>query len=129
MLQGAYKCHRASRHWHVLCRLRRANASLWQFALHNFRPRRARLKLTFLLIFQGLENLCPNRLLTDRSSYIGYLETQLERITDACLTVHALDGRVEELASGQRRVEEKVNFLSTSLCYLGSAKADRRFCA
>ena len=29
----------------------------------------------------------PDRLLTDRGSYIGYLESQLERVSAACLTV------------------------------------------
>lgn len=29
----------------------------------------------------------PDRLMTDRSSYISYLEAQLERVSAACLTV------------------------------------------
>lgn len=34
----------------------------------------------------------PDRLLTDRGSYIAYLESQLERVSAACLTVQVQRG-------------------------------------
>lgn len=50
----------------------------------------------------------PDRLLTDRSSYISYLESQLERVSAACLTVQSFDERLEAAVSGVRVLEEKV---------------------
>lgn len=60
------------------------------------------------LMVQGTENIHPDKLLTDRSTYIGYLESQLERVTSACLTVHSFDQRIETVASSARLLEEKV---------------------
>ena len=39
----------------------------------------------------------PDRLLTGRSSYISYLEAQLERVSAACLTVASYDERLEQV--------------------------------
>lgn len=50
----------------------------------------------------------PDRLLTDRSSYITYLESQLERVSAACLTVQSFDERLEAAVGGIRVLEEKV---------------------
>lgn len=50
----------------------------------------------------------PDRLLTDRTSYIAYLESQLERVSAACLTVQSFDERLEQAVSGIRCLEEKV---------------------
>lgn len=57
-----------------------------------------------------LQDLAPSadRLLTDRSSYIAYLESQLERVSAACLTVHSYDARLEEAVAAVRRLEEKI---------------------
>ena len=60
------------------------------------------------LMLQGTENIHPDKLLTDRSTYIGYLESQLERVTSACLTVQSFDQRIETVASSARLLEEKV---------------------
>ena len=60
------------------------------------------------LVSQGAENIHPDKLLTDRSTYIGYLESQLERVTSACLTVQSFDQRIETVASSARLLEEKV---------------------
>ncbi|KAL0038138.1 hypothetical protein WJX79_004465 [Trebouxia sp. C0005] len=54
------------------------------------------------------ENIHPDKLLTDRSTYIGYLESQLERVTNACLTVQSFDQRIETVTSAARLLEEKV---------------------
>ena len=49
----------------------------------------------------------PDRLLTDRGSYIAYLESQLERVSAACLTVTSFDERLEQAVSAIRCLEEK----------------------
>lgn len=49
----------------------------------------------------------PDRLLTDRGSYIAYLESQLERVSAACLTVQSFDERLEQAVSAVRCLEEK----------------------
>ena len=59
-------------------------------------------------LIQDAENIHPDKLLTDRSTYIGYLESQLERVTNACLTVQSFDQRIETVASAARLLEEKV---------------------
>ncbi|KAK9817733.1 hypothetical protein WJX72_001374 [[Myrmecia] bisecta] len=56
----------------------------------------------------GAENICPDKLMTDRASYISYLESQLERITSACLTMQSFDERIESATSSARGLEEKV---------------------
>ena len=63
------------------------------------------------LMYQGAENIHPDKLLTDRSTYIGYLESQLERVTSACLTVQSFDQRIETVASSARLLEEKVHLI------------------
>jgi hypothetical protein len=50
----------------------------------------------------------PERLLTDRSAYILYLESQLERVTAACMTVHSFEERLEDAANHLQGLEEKV---------------------
>ena len=60
---------------------------------------------------QDSENVHPDKLLTDRSTYIGYLESQLERVTNACLTVQSFDQRLETVTSAARLLEEKVRSL------------------
>ncbi|GAB4816238.1 hypothetical protein N2152v2_003284 [Parachlorella kessleri] len=49
----------------------------------------------------------PDRLLTDRSSYITYLESQLERVSAACLSVASYEERLEGLVSAVRLLEER----------------------
>ena len=48
------------------------------------------------------------QLMTDRSTYILYLESQLDRITSSCLTVQSFDARIEAVNSSVRTLEEKV---------------------
>ena len=78
-----------------------------------FKVTAARILLTFVsdmhLMFQGTENIHPDKLLTDRSTYIGYLESQLERVTSACLTVQSFDQRIETVTTSARLLEEKVH--------------------
>lgn len=50
----------------------------------------------------------PEKLLTDRSAYILYLESQLERVTAACMTVHSFEERLEDATSRVQALEEKV---------------------
>jgi len=48
------------------------------------------------------------KLLTDRAAYIAYLESQLERVSAACLTVQSFDERLESVTSSTHLVQEKV---------------------
>lgn len=48
------------------------------------------------------------KLLTDRAAYIAYLESQLERVSAACLTVQSFDERVESVTSSANLLQEKV---------------------
>jgi hypothetical protein len=50
----------------------------------------------------------PDRLLTDRTSYIAYLESSLERVSAACLTVQSFDERLEQAVGCIRGLEEKL---------------------
>ena len=50
----------------------------------------------------------PDQLLTDRSSYITYLESQLERVSAACLTVSSFDERIEQAASSVAALQKQV---------------------
>ena len=63
---------------------------------------------------QDAENIHPDKLLTDRSTYIGYLESQLERVTNACLTVQSFDQRIETVTSAARLLEEKVPVIAAA---------------
>ncbi len=49
----------------------------------------------------------PDKLMTDRSSYITYLESQLERVSAACLSVASYDERLEAVTSAVRLLEER----------------------
>ena len=62
-----------------------------------------------IIMVQDVENIQPDKLLTDRSSYISYLESQLERLTNACLTVQSFDERIQANAAAARALEEKVD--------------------
>ncbi len=65
-------------------------------------------------LLQDAENVHPDKLLTDRSTYIGYLESQLERVTNACLTVQLFDQRIETVTSAARLLEEKVPVIAAA---------------
>lgn len=67
-------------------------------------------------LLQDAENIHPDKLLTDRTTYIGYLESQLERVTNACLTVQSFDQRIETVASAARLLEEKVDICKLLAC-------------
>ena len=49
------------------------------------------------------------KLLTDRTAYIAYLESQLERVSAACLTVQSFDERLESVTSSAHLLQEKVH--------------------
>ncbi|KAK9842449.1 hypothetical protein WJX81_000710 [Elliptochloris bilobata] len=50
----------------------------------------------------------PRRLLTDRSAYIEHLESELKRVSAACLTVHSFSERIESTETQAQLLEEKV---------------------
>lgn len=50
----------------------------------------------------------PDRLLADRSAYIAHLESELQRISAACLTVHSFSERLEGTETRAQLLEEKV---------------------
>ena len=52
------------------------------------------------------------RLLTDRSAYVSFLEVQLERVASACLTTEGFDGRIAQVLEKLARVDEKVVHVS-----------------
>lgn len=52
--------------------------------------------------------MSPERLLTDRASYISYLESQLDKVSSACLTVVSYDERLEAAVSAARALEERL---------------------
>ncbi|KAI3429557.1 hypothetical protein D9Q98_005645 [Chlorella vulgaris] len=70
----------------------------------------------------------PDRLLTDRTSYISYLEAQLERVSAACLSVQAYDSRIEESVAAVRCLEGKLLSLSR-LVSTTQQCAERQECA
>eukprot|EP00742_Colponemidia_sp_Colp-10_P009356 GILJ01010194.1.p1 GENE.GILJ01010194.1~~GILJ01010194.1.p1 ORF type:complete len:640 (+),score=99.16 GILJ01010194.1:66-1922(+) len=55
------------------------------------------------------------RLLTDRSAYIAFLEVQLERVTASCLTVQGFSERIEQVQSHVNTVEEKISNMTRLL--------------
>ncbi|KAK9843350.1 hypothetical protein WJX74_010817 [Apatococcus lobatus] len=59
------------------------------------------------------ENVCPDHLLTDRAAYISYLESQLEHVTSACMTVASFEERLEAATASQRSLTMKVTDIST----------------
>lgn len=56
--------------------------------------------------------LVSERLLTDRASYISFLEVQLERVSAACITTQGFDERLEDLAGTVVAMEEKLRNLA-----------------
>ena len=48
------------------------------------------------------------RLLTDRSAYVSFLEVQLERVTAACLTTQGFSDRIEQLQNQISALEAKI---------------------
>ena len=50
----------------------------------------------------------PERLLVDRTAYIEHLESEVKRISAACLTVHSFSERIEGTESRAQLLEEKV---------------------
>ncbi|KAK9847602.1 hypothetical protein WJX84_005382 [Apatococcus fuscideae] len=54
------------------------------------------------------ENVCPDHLLTDRAAYISYLESQLEHVTSACMTVSSFEERLEAATATSRSLTMKV---------------------
>ena len=58
------------------------------------------------------ENVCPDHLLTDRAAYISYLESQLEHVTSACMTVASFEERLEAATASTRAMTMKVCLLT-----------------
>lgn len=52
--------------------------------------------------------VAADRLLTDRSAYMTYLETQVERVTTACLGYEGFDTKITSLTTNQTALEDKV---------------------
>jgi len=65
------------------------------------------------------------KLLTDRSAYITFLEVQLERVSAACLTSQSFSERIEEVRAQTINYEEKVQNLARAvkLCEQASETA------
>ena len=51
----------------------------------------------------------PDKLLTDRTAYVGYLESQLERVSASCLTVQSYDQRLQDAYDVVHKLEQKVS--------------------
>lgn len=49
-----------------------------------------------------------NRLLTDRSAYVSFLEVQLERVTAACLATQGFSDRIEQLQNQIYTLESRI---------------------
>jgi hypothetical protein len=47
-------------------------------------------------------------LMTDRGAYLNFLESQLERVTSACLTVQSVENRFDDMHSLLRVSEQRV---------------------
>lgn len=56
--------------------------------------------------------MCPDHLLTDRAAYISYLESQLEHVTSACMTVASFEERLEAATASTRSLTMKVCLLT-----------------
>ena len=66
-----------------------------------------------------------NKLMTDRSSYMAFLEVELERVSAACMTVQAYKERLSEIHKNHNELEEKLQQYSRAL-KLSSTMMDRR---
>ena len=55
------------------------------------------------------------RLLTDRSAYISFLEVQLERVSAACLTSQGFSERIEQVHAEVIALREKSNNISKTV--------------
>jgi hypothetical protein len=55
------------------------------------------------------------RLLTDRSAYISFLEVQLERVSAACLTSQGFGDRIEQVQSSVLSVEDRLANVAKAL--------------
>jgi len=64
---------------------------------------------------RGRSKVEEERLLTDRSAYLSFLEVQLERVSAACLTSESFSSRLEELQGTVVTFDEKINNLVRSL--------------
>ncbi|KAF4755090.1 hypothetical protein FOZ62_022863, partial [Perkinsus olseni] len=62
-----------------------------------------------------MDSVDRNRLMTDRSAYISYLEVQLERVTASCLTVQGFSDRINQVADQCNEMEARVNGLGRQL--------------
>jgi hypothetical protein len=54
-------------------------------------------------------------LMADRSTYMRYLESQLERMNKTCSTVKAFDSRIEDMRGGLTVLQDKVVNLARML--------------
>ncbi|KAL0213492.1 hypothetical protein RCL1_007118 [Eukaryota sp. TZLM3-RCL] len=61
-------------------------------------------------------------LLTDRSNYITFLESQLDRVSSACLVVDSLSERINDLSSQLSSFDSRLNTFSKSLSSLQSQR-------
>ena len=56
----------------------------------------------------GAHPFDKNRLLTDRSAYVSFLEVQLERVTAACLATQGFSDRIDQLQQQISALEARV---------------------
>ncbi|CAG9463507.1 unnamed protein product [Pedinophyceae sp. YPF-701] len=66
----------------------------------------------------------PDKLLTDRAAYISYLESQLERVTNTCMTVQSYEARLHDAADVARRCEAQMLEMSSRLQSTRGSAAD-----
>jgi len=55
------------------------------------------------------------QLMTDRNAYMAFLETELERVSSACMTVQSYKQRLSDLDSNQQDMDEKLKRYSRAL--------------
>lgn len=60
----------------------------------------------------GKHDKNTRQLLTDRNTYISFLEAQLERVSAACLTTQSFEKRLAEVENSQITNDQKINSLS-----------------
>ena len=66
-----------------------------------------------------------SKLMTDRSSYMAFLEVELERVSAACMTVQGYKERLSEINKNHNELEEKLQQYCRAL-KLSSTMMDRR---
>lgn len=58
---------------------------------------------------------CKSKLMTDRTSYMAFLEVELERVSAACMTVQAYHERLQQISTVQQEYDGKLKQFSRAL--------------